>query len=55
MQESFFTHQQFLYLKLGLLSILASIVAYAWHDPVDGPKCGAPAHDGLLWPWPERP
>ncbi len=40
MQESFFTHKQFLYLKLGLLSILASIVAYAWHDPVDGPNGG---------------
>ena len=40
MQESFLAHKQYRYLNLGLLTIFASIVAYAWHDPVDGPNGG---------------
>ena len=40
MHDSFLTHENKRYLWLGLLLLVGSIAAYAWHDPVGRPNGG---------------
>ena len=42
MHESFVSHRRYRYLKLSLLFLAASLIAYIWHDPV-------PTANGGTW------
>lgn len=47
MHQSFLTHARFRYLKLALLLVIGSIVAYTLQDPVTGPSGGSWVGYGL--------
>jgi len=47
MHQSFLTYARFRYLKLALLLVAGSILAYAWQDPVGGPSGGSWVGYGL--------
>jgi len=40
MHQSLFVYGGFRYFKLSLLLLIAAVVAYFWHEPVDGPNGG---------------
>jgi len=40
MHQSLFVYGGFRYFKFSLVLLIASVVAYGWHEPVDGPNGG---------------